>query len=228
LTSHTPMTANTRVDPRLLVLADGRFPAGGHANSAGVEGAVAIGDVADEVTLDRYLRARLATTGVTDAAFAAAAASVTAADRAELDVELRARILSPRLREVGVRMGRQLLRAGRRVFPDATLDTLDGCQQPIVLGALAAAAGGSPHDAAIITMHHLAAAVTSAGVRLLGLDPIAVAAIQAGAAPLIDDLVAPAAEWAVAAPRDLPARGGALTDILGEDHGRWGARLFVA
>ena len=77
-------------------------------------------------------------------------------------------------------------------------------------------------------MHHLAAAVTSAGVRLLALDPIAVAAIQAAVAPLIDDLVAPAADWAAAAPRDLPAVGGALTDILGEDHGHWTARLFVA
>ncbi len=125
-------------------------------------------------------------------------------------------------------MGRQLLRAGRRVFPDPTLDALDGCQQPIVLGALVAVAGGSPHDAAAITMHHLAAAVTSAGVRLLGLDPIAVAAIQAAAAPLIDELIAPASTWATAAPRDLPALGGALTDILGEDHGHWAARLFVA
>jgi urease accessory protein len=221
------VTANTRVDARLLLLADGRFPAGGHAHSAGVEAAVAVGDVVDEPTLDRYLRGRLATTGVTDAAFAAAA-SVTAADCAELDVELRARILSPRLREVGVRMGRQLLRAGRRAFPDPTLDTLDGSQQPIVLGALVGVAGGSPPDAATITMHHLAAAVTSAGVRLLGLDPIAVAAIQAAAAPLISELVAPATAWAAAAPRDLPALGGVLTDILGEDHGRWGARLFVA
>ena len=214
------------MDPRLLLLADGRFPAGGHAHSAGVEAAIAYGDVTDEEQLDRYLRARLATTGVTDAAFAAA--SVTATDRGALDAELLARILSPRLREVGMRMGRQLLRAGRRVFPDTTLDALDGCQQPIVLGALVGAAGGSPHDAAIITMHHLAAAVTSAAVRLLGLDPIAVAAIQAGVAPLIDELVAPAADWAAAAPRDLPALGGALTDILGEDHGHWTARLFVA
>ena len=151
-----------------------------------------------------------------------------AGDHAELDAELTVRILSPRLREVGRRMGRQLLRAGRRVWPDPSLDDLDGCQQPIVLGALVAVAGGTAHDAATITMHHLSAAVTSAGVRLLGLDPIAVAAIQAAAAPLIADLVAPADEWAAAAPPDLPALGGALTDILGEDHGRWTARLFVA
>jgi urease accessory protein len=220
------MTANTRMDPRLLLLADGRFPAGGHAHSAGVEGAVAVGDVVSESTLERYLRGRLATTGLTDAAFAASAAA--GGDPLRLDVELRARILSPRLREVGARMGRQLLRGGRRVFPDPRLDALDGCQQPIVLGVLVAAAGGSPHDAATIAMHHIAAAVTTAGVRLLALDPIGVAAIHATAAPLIDELVAPADAWATAWPRDLPAVGGALTDILGEDHGRWSARLFVA
>ena len=138
------------------------------------------------------------------------------------------RILSPRLREVGQRMGRQLLRAGRRVWPDPSLDDLDGCQQPIVLGSLVAVIGGSAHDAATIAMHHVSAAVTSAGVRLLGLDPMAVAAIQAAAAPLISTLVADADGWAAASPRDLPALGGALTDILGEDHGHWTARLFVA
>ena len=214
------------MDPALLVLADGRFPAGGHAHSAGVEAAVVVGDVVDDATLARYLHARLATTGVTDAAFAAAAAA--GVDPAELDRELTARVLSPRLREVGVRMGRQLLRAGRRVWPDQRLDGLDGCQQPIVLGTLVAVAGGGPHDAAVITMHHLAAAVTSAGVRLLGLDPIAVAAVQAAATPLVAELVAPATTWATTPPADLPALGGALTDILGEDHGHWTARLFVA
>jgi urease accessory protein len=214
------------MSPALLLLADGRFPAGGHAHSAGVEAAVRYGDVHDEATLARYLHARLASTGVTDAAFATAA--VASPDRVALDVELTVRILSPRLREVGRRMGRQLLRAGRRVWPDTSLDALDGCQQPIVLGALVAAAGGAAHDAATIAMHHLSAAVTSAGVRLLGLDPIGVAAVQAAAVPLIADLVASADDWAAAAPCDLPALGGALTDILGEDHGRWTARLFVA
>ena len=56
-----------------LLLADGRFPAGGHAQSAGVESAVRIGDVCDLATLERYLHGRLSTTGVVEAAFAAAA-----------------------------------------------------------------------------------------------------------------------------------------------------------
>ena len=59
------------IAPALLLLADARFPTGGHAHSAGTEQAVAIGDVHDVDSLGRYLRARLATTGRTDAAFTA-------------------------------------------------------------------------------------------------------------------------------------------------------------
>ena len=101
---------------------------------------MACGDVISESTLERYLHARLATTGVTDAAFAAAA-SVAANDRAVLDVELRARIVSPRLREVGERMGRQLLRAGRQTFPDPALDALLLAQQGQADAALATCRG---------------------------------------------------------------------------------------
>ena len=114
-------------------------------------------------------------------------------DRSQLDAELAARTLSPRLREVGRRLGRQLLRSGGGCGPTPTSRRSTGCQQPIVLGALVAAAGGDRRTTRrLVAMHHLAAAVDSAGVRLLGLDPLGVAAIQARAAPLIDDLVAPA------------------------------------
>ncbi|HUF99188.1 MAG TPA: hypothetical protein VMM60_13745, partial [Ilumatobacter sp.] len=60
----------------LLILADGRFPSGGHAYSAGVESAVRRGAIVDAASLERYLFARLATSGVTDAAFAARTAAL--------------------------------------------------------------------------------------------------------------------------------------------------------
>ncbi len=63
------MTAPTM----LLLLADGRFPAGAHAHSSGLEAAVAAGRVTDLATLGDYLRGRLATAGLVAAAFAAAA-----------------------------------------------------------------------------------------------------------------------------------------------------------
>ncbi|NEC44731.1 urease accessory protein UreF, partial [Streptomyces sp. SID8016] len=58
----------------LLVLADGRFPAGGHAHSGGAEPAVAEGRVHDADSLADFCRGRLHTAGLTAAALAAAAA----------------------------------------------------------------------------------------------------------------------------------------------------------
>ncbi|GIG92505.1 urease accessory protein UreF [Plantactinospora endophytica] len=57
----------------LLVLADGRLPAGGHAHSGGLEAAVTSGRVRDLAGLTAFLRGRLASTGRVTAAFAAAA-----------------------------------------------------------------------------------------------------------------------------------------------------------
>jgi urease accessory protein len=57
----------------LLLLADGRLPAGGHAHSGGVEPAVADGRIASLGDLRRYLDGRLATAGRVDAGLAVAA-----------------------------------------------------------------------------------------------------------------------------------------------------------
>ncbi len=239
------------MDAALLLLVDGRFPAGGHAYSAGVEAAVAIGDVVDAASLERYLEGRLATTGTVDAAFAAAACGASSAaassdgrssnaapsnavpsNAGSLDVEYSARMPSPYLRSTSRRLGRQLLRAAQPIWPDAWVDevaaTPDGPHQPIALGAVVAAAGGGPGDAVALSLHHATAAVTSAAVRLLGLDPIALAALQARAGVRCDDLRAEADRWATADPATLPARGGTLTEILGERHGSLDARMFVA
>ncbi|GAA3780460.1 hypothetical protein GCM10022225_80950 [Plantactinospora mayteni] len=57
----------------LLVLADGRLPAGGHAHSGGLEAAVTSGRLRDLAGLAAFLHGRLAGTGRVAAAFAAAA-----------------------------------------------------------------------------------------------------------------------------------------------------------
>ncbi len=121
------------MEPAVLLLADGRFPAGGHAYSAGVESAVDVGDVRDLATLERYLEGRLAI-GVGEAAFAASAVGAVAErdrDRiAELDDEFDARVLSPRLRTVGRRLGRQMVRAAVVVWPSAELIRLPRMRPP--------------------------------------------------------------------------------------------------
>ena len=238
------------MNPAMLLLADGRFPTGGHAHSAGVEQAVSVGDIVDRVTLECYLRGRLDTTGRVDAAFAAHTCAIGSnddmtdqrccgegsADSARrlltkvdaVDVEYSARIVSPYLRTVSSRLGRQILRAARSVWDHPVLDACGEVHQPIAFGALVAAAGGTPHDAALLTLHHLGAAVTSSAVRLLALDPFHATAVQRAVFSDCSDIAAHAETWATQRPADLPARGGTLTEILGEMHGAQSARLFVA
>jgi urease accessory protein len=106
---------------------------------------------------------------------------------------------------------------------------LADAHQAVVLGAVVAAAGGTPRDAAALALHHLGAAVCSAAIRLQGLDPIELAAVQVvagrrAAAALLGEVAA----WTTADPADLPATGGLLTEILGEHHAAADTRMFVA
>jgi len=111
----------------LLVLADGRLPAGGHAHSGGMEAAVVDGGVRGLDDLAGFLRGRLATAGLLSAAFAAAACQIGHGDDetrapatgdllAMLDAELDARTPSPAQREASRAQGRTLLRAGRAAW----------------------------------------------------------------------------------------------------------------
>ncbi|WP_329425031.1 urease accessory protein UreF [Streptosporangium sp. NBC_01495] len=63
----------------MLLLADSRLPAGGHAHSGGAEEAVRIGAIHDLPGLAAFLRGRLATAGLVTAALAAAACELGAA-----------------------------------------------------------------------------------------------------------------------------------------------------
>jgi len=210
------------MDASLLLLSDGRFPSGGHAYSAGVESAVAHGDIVDMATLDRFLAGRLATTGIVDAAFACRAC---AGPCDELDREYDARMPSLRARIVSRQLGRQLLRAARQVWPNVAAP--DSTHHAIALGIVVRAAGGTPADAVSISIHQLASAVTTAAVRLLGLDPVAVAVLQARHVTALD-FTSLADAWSHAEPSELPAACGTLSEILAEHHGTWSHRLFVA
>ena len=217
----------------LLLLADSRFPTGAHAHSGGVEASHARGDVRSVADLEAFLAGRLQTTAAVDAAFAAAACD-TRADLGELDHELAIRTPSPRLRTVSRTLGRQLLRPAERAWPNARYATLravhdGGPMQPIALGVVAAAAGLSPVDAALCSLHHLVGAVTTAAVRLMGLDPFDVHALAANLAAHLEELAGIAAEQAAtSAPADLPAAGSVLADILAEHHATWEVRLFAS
>ncbi|WBB75676.1 urease accessory protein UreF [Micromonospora sp. WMMD1128] len=224
----------------LLLLADGRFPAGAHAHSNGLEAAVAAGRVTDLASLEAFLAGRLATAGLVGAAFAAAAhravTSAGSADRgatlALLDAELDARTAAPALRAVSRRQGRALLRAGRAIWPAASFDGLPatpgGAHQPLVLGLLCAAAGLSRAETATVAVHGTVTGAASAGVRLLGLDPYRVQALLVGLADRCDGTAAEAARAADDPPERLPAAAAPLADIHAEAHATWEVRLFAS
>jgi urease accessory protein len=69
-----------------LLLADARFPAGGHAHSGGVEAAATAGTVRDLPSLEAFLLGRLRTAGLTAAGLTAAACA-HAGDAAAADAD---------------------------------------------------------------------------------------------------------------------------------------------
>ncbi|MFI2371289.1 urease accessory protein UreF [Streptomyces sp. NPDC018833] len=215
----------------LLVLADGRFPAGGHAHSGGVEPAVREGRIRDAQDLEHFCRGRLHTTGLTSAALAAAAA--LGHDPAELDHAADARTPSPALRAAARKLGRQMMRAARAAWPGPELDALAaafprGTHQPIVLGTAARAAGLGADDAAHCVVYETVSGPATAAVRLLSLDPFQATAVLARLAPEMDAV----AERATGAAREgvdaLPAASAPLLDITAEQHATWPVRLFAS
>ncbi|MEU7008752.1 urease accessory UreF family protein [Streptomyces sp. NPDC046332] len=215
----------------LLVLADGRFPAGGHAHSGGAEAAVKAGRITDAASLAAFCRGRLHTAGLTAAGLAAAAA--LGHDPCELDAAADARTPSPALRAVARKLGRQMMRAARAAWPCAELDSLAtafprGAHQPIVLGVAARAAGLGPEDAAHCVAYETVSGPATAAVRLLSLDPFRATAVLARLAPEMDRV----AERAAAAARQgvdaLPAASAPLLDITAEQHAAWPVRLFAS
>lgn len=223
----------------LLILADGRFPSGGHAHSGGVEEAVAMGRVGDMTTLGSFLAGRLATTGLVGAALAATAAAGTRS-WPELDEATDARTSSPSLRAVSRRQGRQVVRAAVATWPATAVASLsastsgqaEGPHYSVAMGAVASDAGLGPAEAAAAVAYNAIAGPASAAVRLLGLDPMAVSGLLGRMAPDVDEVVG----WACAAASEsvvngldcLPCHSAPLMDIDAQRHVHREMRLFAS
>ncbi|MFF7929533.1 MULTISPECIES: urease accessory protein UreF [unclassified Streptomyces] len=219
----------------LLVLADGRFPAGGHAHSGGAEAAVKAGRITDAASLETFCRGRLHTAGLLSAALAAAA--VLGVDPRQLDEAADARTPSPALRSAARKLGRQLTRAARATWPSAELDAVargfpKGAHQPVVLGLAARAAGLEAVDAAYCAAYESVSGPASATVRLLSLDPFDATAVLARLAPESDRVASQAVEAArrvLAEGTDaLPSASAPLLEIGAEAHAAWPVRLFAS
>ena len=227
----------------LLLLADGRFPAGGHVHSGGAEAALLDGRLDGPDNLADYAVGRLQTSGLVDAALTAAAVVHLAADCGPrgcgpgralrlLDAEADARLAMAPLRESSRRLGRQLTRAAAGCWPDPAVDTAaavhpDGPHQAVALGAVAHAAGIGPLDAARLSLHHCLTTPLQAALRLGGLDPYAVAGLAASLAPVVDEVAAEAVAAAAGPIDELPCLVGPLTEIAAVEHAARTDRLFA-
>jgi urease accessory protein len=223
-----------------LLLADSRLPTGGHAHSGGVEAVVERGLLRDEADLALFLAGRLRSTGPVVAAVAAAGC-LLAADTAPVnwgrwDSAVSARIPSAATREASRAQGVTLLRTGRQVWPSAALDALRQTgrpHHPLVLGAMVAAAGDGGDAAALLALHLLLGGACAAAVRLLGLDPIAVAAVQVRSSRSVEQSALAAASLAREAvaqqdTRLLPSTGTPLPEVLAELHARAEVTFFAS
>lgn len=194
----------------LLLLADGRLPAGGHVHSGGVEQAIVDGLVHDVASLARHLEARVVTVGAVEACFTAAAqreiVGASAWGWSRLIDEFDARVPVPALRTAARTRGRHLVRVATPLLDDGALPPAlaahPGGPLPLVLGAVAGALGQAAAAAALLAQHAAVAEPAQAAVRLLGLDPVGVTAVISGLQPVIDEHVDRAT---LAAERDDPA-----------------------
>jgi urease accessory protein len=233
----------------LLLLLDGRAPAGGHSHSGGMEAAISAGFVADLAGVEAFCRGRLRTHGLVAAAFAAAAcqlwlgpaagagaASHPAAEPSwdVLDSEFSARTPSEAMRESSRQLGGGLLRLLRAMLPAVDLTTpwtrcgSPAPHHPLVLGAAVALGGGDPTLAARAAALGVCTGPASAAVRLLGLDPYGTQGILARLTPEIDDCGSLAASSGAYEPQSLAADGAPALDLSADHHLTTEVRLFAS
>ena len=207
------------MDAITLLLADSRFPSGSYAHSLGLEQAVADG----LTDVPAFIAARLDLVAAADARFA-----VEARRGNVLDQEWAARCPSPVLREAARRLGAQLLRSASAVWPGGTIAayrlTSRLTPRPIALGVVAAAAGVSDEDTALLALYDDAATVASAALKLLPLDPALTARWLAELAPELARMAS-----AVAADRGpLPAPAAVALELSAPVHLLQRERLFAS
>jgi urease accessory protein len=210
------------MDMLSLLLADSRFPGGGHAHSGGLEEAAARGLVRVEDDLPAFLLARLRTAGALAAVFAAASAHAAArgdVDWSTVDAELDARTPSAAQRAASRAQGRATARAAGAMVVEPLHALMSAVPRPhhaVILGVLSASVDGAALTAAYLSVSGPA----SASVRLLGLDPLRVNGIVAALAAEVTAVAERAVATAHLDPAELPAPGSPGLDLLAEEHDR--------
>jgi len=217
-----------------MLLADGRFPAGGYAHSLGLEQAIEDGLRVDGVA--DFVAARLRLVAEPEARISVAARRAARADGLDgvlaVDAQFAARCPSPVLRESARRLGGALLRSAASVWPDGTLidryrRASPGTPRPVALGVVAAATGVPDEQLAALALYDDAATVASAALKLLPLDPAHASRWVAEQRLWIED----AARRVAADARPLaeqPAPAAIGLELAARAHSDRGERLFVS
>jgi urease accessory protein len=207
----------------LLLLADSRFPSGSYAHSLGLEQAVNEGCT----DVPAFMAARQRAIAESDARFAVearrAAGRRPPAAIAALVIEWSARCPSPVLREASHRLGRQLLRSAATVWGVSPADL----PRPIALGVVAAAAGLTSEETALLALYDDASTVASAALKLLPLDPAVTARWVAQLAPGMQ-LAARAIAADETPLEELPAPAAVALELAAPVHLQSRERLFAS
>jgi urease accessory protein len=141
-----------------------------------------------------------------------------------LDREAEARVPAPALRKASRAQGRGLVRVGRQAWPHPVWDELPAApHHPVALGVAAYAAGLSERDAATAAAYLAVSGPATAAQRLLGMDPMKVAAATARLAAAVDAVAA-----AATADRTPAAHTDPLLDLLAEQHATRRERYFAS
>jgi urease accessory protein len=209
----------------MMLLADARLPAAGHAQSGGLEPAVAAGLGADQVP--DYLATRLATVTRVEAGTAVVALHRmrSGEDLAEVETAWAARTPSAAMRTTSRAQGRALLRLVRRLWPQ--LPPVGATpSRAVVLASAAHACALSPRSLAQVVGYDDLQTVASAALKLLPLDPATTTQWVYDALPLVDHLAESVCH--LVAPGQIPAAGAPQIEAWAEAHAVAERRLFSA
>ncbi len=224
----------------LMLLADARLPVAGHTQSGGLEAAIVDGLTADLVPA--FIAARLRTVTMVEAGTAmagrvAAGTAMTgqvAADPmagvAAVTAAWAARTPSPALRRNSRMQGRAVVRLARALWPGsaalATLAAGEHPPRPVALGAVAATAGLSPRELALLIGYDDIQTVTSAALKLLPIAPEQATSWTVQALQRLDALVE--ATVTITRPDQIPAPSAPQLEGWAEAHSHASRRLFSA